>query len=197
MYATAGTAAKLWASERSESRRRQPQHTSLQKTVNEPLPKNTAEKLKETFSLPDEFFNSNRLVTEQDKALYSLCRPKDCSNWPEIHPVRRRHKRSPDTSSILVIKSTLQRVKQFETECPQRRYYLANPGFRQVLTMVLLARNLALDPDCLTLNRSVTDRDDLDRQLAIPLRPAVSPAGPLQAGICSSWLPKKPASLPP
>lgn len=52
------------------------EHAALQKTVNEPLPKDTAEKLKDIFSLPDEFFNGNRLVTEQDKALYSLCRPE-------------------------------------------------------------------------------------------------------------------------
>ena len=68
---------------------------------------------------------------------------------------------------ILVIKSTLQRVKQFEHQNARKGGIIwQTQGSGKSLTMVLLARNLALDPELLNPRIVlVTDRDDLDRQL--------------------------------
>ena len=169
MYATAGTAAKFWAVwKEANLEDGSREHTSLQKTVNEPLPKDTAEKLKETFSLSDECFNSNRLVTEQDKALYSLCRPERLLElaW-KFTLFDGGIKKIARYQQYFVIKSTLQRVKQFENQNARKGGIIwQTQGSGKSLTMVLLARNLALDPD-LPNPRIVlvTDRDDLDRQL--------------------------------
>ncbi|HOI88923.1 MAG TPA: HsdR family type I site-specific deoxyribonuclease [Candidatus Rifleibacterium sp.] len=169
MYATAGTAAKFWAVwKEANLEDGSREHTALQKTVNEPLPEDTAEKLKEIFSLPDEFFNSDRLVTEQDKALYSLCRPERLLElaW-KFTLFGGGIKKIARYQQYFVIKSTLQRVKQFENQNARKGGIIwQTQGSGKSLTMVLLARNLALDPD-LPNPRIVlvTDRDDLDRQL--------------------------------
>ncbi|EKD81420.1 MAG: hypothetical protein ACD_39C01819G0006, partial [uncultured bacterium] len=76
MYATAGTAAKfwgIWKEPHLENGTRE--FATLQKAVNKPISKNIAAKIKDIFSLTDEFPSGDRLVTEQDKAVYSLCRP--------------------------------------------------------------------------------------------------------------------------
>jgi type I restriction enzyme R subunit len=66
-----------------------------------------------------------------------------------------------------VIKSTLNRVKNFDSTGSRKGGVIWHTqGSGKSLTMVMLARNLALDPEILNPRIVlVTDRDDLDKQL--------------------------------
>ena len=89
-----------------------------------------------------------------------------------------------------VVRSTLERIKQFDGEGRRKGGIIWHTqGSGKSLSMVMLARNLALDPGVpnprIVL---VTDRDDLDIQLETPLPPAGwTRTGPLRERTCSNW----------
>ncbi len=176
MYGTTGTAAKFW------SVWKEPGLTTkdTKSTKLKELEKLVRESLKfqvdpQTFSIRHASFSTQdkRLVTGQDKALFSLCRPDRLLElaWKftvfdgGVRKVARYQQ-------YFVVKSTLKRVKQFDRPegHPERSrrggVIWHTQGSGKSLTMVMLARNLALDPDIrdprIVL---VTDRDDLDKQL--------------------------------
>jgi len=110
----------------------------------------------------------DRFVTEQDKALYSLCRPKRLLElaW-KFTVFDGSIKKIARYQQYFVVKSTLERIKNFDSNGTRQGGVIWHTqGSGKSLTMVMLTRNLALDPE-ITNPRIVlvTDRDDLDKQL--------------------------------
>lgn len=163
MYATTGTAAKFW------SIWKEPQmdtgghgYKKLKKLVDDSS-KIICENLCESV------VSKERLVTEQDKALYALCRPERLLElaW-KFTVFDGGIKKIARYQQYFVIKSTLNRVQYFDSTNSRKGGVIWHTqGSGKSLTMVMLARNLALDPEILNPRIVlVTDRDDLDKQLA-------------------------------
>jgi type I restriction enzyme R subunit len=170
MYATTGTAAKFWGvwkEPRMDAGDRE--HGRLQELVNQPLDNETWSRIASTFAATPASLETARLITEQDRSLYSLCRPERLLElaWKftvfdgGIKKVARYQQRH-------VIQSSLDRVKHFDGSGSRKGGIIWHTqGSGKSLTMVMLARNLALDPEISNPRIVlVTDRDDLDKQLS-------------------------------
>ena len=106
-------------------------------------------KMASAFGVKPKALTGSRLVTEQDKALFSLCRPERLLElaWRftvfdgGIRKIARYQQ-------YFVIKSTLDRVKHFDGAGSRKGGVIWHTqGSGKSLTMVMLARNLALDPE--------------------------------------------------
>ncbi len=168
-YATTGTAAKFWSvwKERlldSESR----ESGKLQEIVNKALHKDILSSVAYSLDVKPTLEDADRLVTEQDRALYALCRPERLLElaW-KFTLFDGGLKKIARYQQYFVVKSTLNRIKHFDgTGSRKGGVIWHTQGSGKSLTMVMLARNLALDPEILNPRIVlVTDRDDLDKQL--------------------------------
>jgi len=169
-YATAGTPAKFWGGWK-ELRDKEEDVTKL---VNSVLSEEQKEQLfSGEFASTRSFFDSleaagERLITDQDKAIYSLCRPDRLLELAFKFTVFDGGiKKIARYQQFFVIKSTLERVKQLDAKGRRKGGIIWHTqGSGKSLTMVMLGRSLALDPTVpnprIVL---VTDRDDLDKQL--------------------------------
>lgn len=109
-----------------------------------------------------------REVTEQDRAIYNLCRPERLLEIAYKFTVFDGGiKKIARYQQYFVVKSTLERVKQFNGDGTRKGGVIwQTQGSGKSLTMVMLARGLALDSDISNPRIIlVTDRDDLDKQL--------------------------------
>ena len=109
-----------------------------------------------------------REATPQDAALHSLCRPERLLDLAYRFTLfEGGEKRIARYQQYFVIKSALARVKRFdESGARSGGMVWHTQGSGKSLTMVMLARNLALDPEIADPRIVlVTDRDDLDKQL--------------------------------
>ena len=171
MFATTGTAAKFWGvwkepgltTENTEST----EYEKLEKLVQDSLKVEIDPTDFSVCSVPS-VVEKSRLVTEQDKALYALCRPERLLElaW-KFTVFDGGIKKIARYQQYFVIKSTLNRVKHFDSTGSRKGGIVWHTqGSGKSLTMVMLARNLALDPEILNPRIVlVTDRDDLDKQL--------------------------------
>ncbi len=169
-YATAGTAAKFWSIWKELCDK----DADVASCVNKVLQDDKKSRLfSGEFALARNFFDSQesegeRMLTEQDKALFSLCRPERLLELAYRFTVFDGGiKKIARYQQYFVIKSTLERIKQLDGEGRRKGGIIWHTqGSGKSLTMVMLARNLALDPNVpnprIVL---VTDRDDLDKQL--------------------------------
>ncbi|WP_243373574.1 type I restriction endonuclease subunit R [Geotalea sp. SG265] len=169
-YATAGTQAKFWAVWKELLDK----DKDVERLVNHPFPKKDKELLfSGDFAVAHRFFESQTaegalLVTEQDKAIYSLCRPERLLELAYKFTVFDGGiKKIARYQQYFVIKSTIERIKQLDGQGRRKGGIIWHTqGSGKSLTMVMLVRNLALDPTVpnprIVL---VTDRDDLDKQL--------------------------------
>ena len=169
MYATAGTAAKFWGVwKEPQMDNGEREFEKLAAVVNQPLAEDVVVRISSTFDVKPEALTGNRMVTEQDKSLFSLCRPERLLElaW-KFTVFDGGIKKIARYQQYFVIKSTLSRVKHFDsTESRKGGVIWHTQGSGKSLTMVMLARNLALDPEILNPRIVlVTDRDDLDKQL--------------------------------
>ncbi len=169
MYATTGTAAKFWGVwKEPQMENGEREFEKLQEIVNKPLAEEVTSKISAIFDVRPETLKGNRLVTEQDKALFSLCRPERLLElaW-KFTVFDGGIKKIARYQQYFVIKSTLNRVKHFDSTGSRKGGVIWHTqGSGKSLTMVMLARNLALDPEILNPRIVlVTDRDDLDKQL--------------------------------
>ena len=111
---------------------------------------------------------NNRQVTEQDRALHSLCRPERLLDLAYRFTLfESGEKKIARYQQFFVVRSTLNRVKRVDGDGKRSGGVIWHTqGSGKSLTMVMLARALALDPDIkdprIVL---VTDREDLDDQL--------------------------------
>jgi len=111
----------------------------------------------------------DRQMTAQDETLYALCRPERLLDLVRRFTVFeggvRKIARHPQYFSIL---AAIDRVKRFDTKRDAREGGVIwhTQGSGKSLTMVMLGRALALDPEIKNPRIIiVTDRDDLDRQI--------------------------------
>jgi len=168
MYATTGTAAKFWGVWK-EPQMSADEHgyKKLEKLVHKSL---SNEIDPQTFSIQysSPSTTGKRLLTEQDKALFCLCRPERLLElaW-KFTVFDGGTKKIARYQQYFVTKSTLDRVKHFDSTGSRKGGVIWHTqGSGKSLTMVMLARNLALDPEILNPRIVlVTDRDDLDKQL--------------------------------
>lgn len=169
MYATTGTAAKFWGVwKEPQMDNGEREFEKLAAVVNQALAEDVIARISSTLDVKPEVFTGNRLVTEQDKSLFSLCRPERLLElaW-KFTVFDGGIKKVARYQQYFVIKSTLQRVKYFDSTNSRKGGVIWHTqGSGKSLTMVMLARNLALDPEILNPRIVlVTDRDDLDKQL--------------------------------
>ena len=112
--------------------------------------------------------NGDRLVTEQDRCLYSLCRPKRLLELIFGFIVfESGHKKIARYQQFFLVRAAMKRIKQKDNEGRRMGGIVWHTqGSGKSITMVMLTRALSLDPD-LTSPRMilVTDRKDLDKQL--------------------------------
>lgn len=169
-YATTGTQARFWSVWN--------EHVNCEKAVakciNTPLVPEVKDALfSGDFALARKYFDAleaegDRLVSEQDKALFSLCRPERLIELAYKFTVFDGGlKKIARYQQYFVIKSTLDRVMQKDVNERRRGGIIWHTqGSGKSLTMVMLARNLALDTQISNPRIVlVTDRDDLDKQL--------------------------------
>ncbi len=168
-YATTGTPAKFWSKWKEDFA-----DTVLQQLLEKPLP----ERVKA--SLFDIAFQElgvredpapyvvGRQVTEQDRALYALCRPERLLDLAWQYTVFDGGVRKiARYQQYFAIREIVARVKQID-ETGKRRGGIVwhTQGSGKSLTMVMLARALALDTEIKNPRIVlVTDRVDLDKQL--------------------------------
>ena len=169
MFGTTGTAAKFWSVwKEPQMNDGESEFAKLAAVVNQLLPEDIIARVSSSFDIKPEALLGNRLVTEQDKSLFSLCRPERLLElvW-KFTVFDGGIKKIARYQQYFVIKSTLNRVKHFDNNNSRKGGMIWHTqGSGKSLTMVMLARNLALDPEILNPRIVlVTDRDDLDKQL--------------------------------
>ncbi|TCP38774.1 type I restriction endonuclease subunit R [Rhodovulum marinum] len=169
-YATVGTPRKFWQIWRDED----DQDADISAAINRPL---TAEETNAVFSgdLADArvFFEElaaggERSISEQDRAIYAMCRPERLLDLVRRFTVFdggvRKIARHQQFFSIRI---ALARLKGFDLEGRRKGGVIWHTqGSGKSLTMVMLGRALALDKDVKNARiLIVTDRDDLDKQI--------------------------------
>lgn len=169
-YATTGSSAKFWSIWKELRDRDEDISELVHATLTEDQKKNL---FQGDFSYCRPFFDTqeaegHRLVTGQDRALCSLCRPERLLEMAFRFTVFDGGiKKIAHYQQYFVVKSTLDRIKQFDGEGRRKGGIIWHTqGSGKSLSMVMLTRNLALDPEISNPRIVlVTDRDDLDRQL--------------------------------
>jgi type I restriction enzyme R subunit len=166
-YATTGTAKKFWSGWKESFT--SDQLSLINGSINTPLSERDQQILAKTMNIDQwSMFNATRSVTEQDKAIYSLCRPERLLDLAYRFTIFDGGiKKIARYQQFSVVRSTMNRVKQQDSEGRRKGGIIWHTqGSGKSLTMVWLARALALAAEIahprIVL---VTDRNDLDRQL--------------------------------
>jgi type I restriction enzyme R subunit len=169
-YATIGSKPHLWATWRE----RDDDPAAVASVVNTPLTEaRKAELFSGEFAVARRHFDAleaagEREVTAQNAAIYSLCRPERLLDLAYRFTLfENGEKRIARYQQYFVVKSTLERVKTFDENGARAGGMVWHTqGSGKSLTMVMLARSLALDPEISSPRIVlVCDRDDLDKQL--------------------------------
>ncbi|MHB9149459.1 MAG: type I restriction endonuclease subunit R [Thermoleophilia bacterium] len=169
-YATVGSAAPFWGLWRE--RVDDPEAVAV--AVNAPLTDEQKARLfSGEFAAACSHFDTleaegHREVTAQDAAIFSLCRPERLLDLAYRFTLfEDGEKRIARYQQFFVVKSTLSRVKRLDEKGARSGGMVWHTqGSGKSLTMVMLARNLALDAEIHSPRIVlVTDRDDLDKQL--------------------------------
>jgi len=174
-YATAGTPKKFWGVwKEQEDKGSLSLEKDVDKAVNTVLDDDIKNQLfSGEFSASRTFFDEleaegKRLVTEQDKSIYSLCRPERLLDLVYRFTLFDGGiKKVARYQQYFVIKSTIARIKKLGAKnARQGGVIWHTQGSGKSLTMVMLTRVMALDPQLISPRIIlVTDRDDLDKQL--------------------------------
>ena len=169
-YATAGTAAKFWG----VWNELEDKEDKITKIINTPLSDDKKNALfSGEFAPARGFFDAlenegERMLTEQDKALYSLCRPERLLELTYRFTLFDGGiKKIARYQQFFVIRSTVARIKRRDRKGIRTGGVIWHTqGSGKSLTMVMLTRALALDTEVVNPRiLLVTDRDDLDKQL--------------------------------
>ena len=168
-YATTGTAMKFW----SVWNEIEFSDEDIATSVNSPLSTEHKDALfsgqfagaRQHF---DELEAKGRMVTDQDKAIYCLCRPDRLLDLSYSFVLfEGGAKKIARYQQYFVVKSALARMKQFDSDGIRKGGIVWHTqGSGKSLTMVMLVRALTFDKD-FPNHRIVlvTDRTDLDKQL--------------------------------
>lgn len=174
-YATAGTPKKFWGVWKEQ----EDKPADVDKGVNTVLDEDTkAQLFSGEFAAARPFFDAleaegKRLVTEQDNAIHSLCRPERLLDLVYRFTLFDGGiKKVARYQQYFVIKATIARIKRLTNkgngakENRQGGVIWHTQGSGKSLTMVMLTRAMALEPQLINPRIIlVTDRDDLDKQL--------------------------------
>lgn len=169
-YATVGASKKFWNVWKEDIDEKR-----LLSVVNTPLSSDQKQVLfTGDFELARSFFDNmekegQRLSTEQDKALFALCRPERLLELIYKYTIfDGGTKKIARYQQYFVIKAALGRIKNIDPEGKRQGGIIWHTqGSGKSLTMVMLTRNMALDPEISNPRIVlVTDRDDLDKQLS-------------------------------
>lgn len=168
-YATVGTAEKFWAVWKEDG-----QDEAVAALLKRPLSEATRAGLFDLMAPdlgvreePADYF-VNRQVTEQDRALHALCRSQRLLDLALRFTVfDGGNRKIARYQQFFAVARILERVKQRDPDGRRRGGIVWHTqGSGKSLTMVMLARALALDPDIRNPRIVlVTDRVDLDKQL--------------------------------
>lgn len=168
-YATTGTPRKFWATWKEQKLK----ETDLQELVNKPLSDEQKDKLfADRFKYVRKYFDNieaeGRLVTEQDKLLYSLCQPQRLLELMYKYIVYDASiKKIARYQQYFAIQDTLERIKIIRNERRQGGVIWHTQGSGKSLTMVMLAKAISLEPEIINPKVIiVTDRIDLDKQIS-------------------------------
>ncbi len=168
-YATTGTPRKFWATWKEQKLK----ESDLQKLVNKPLSDEQKDKLfADRFKYVRKYFDNieaeGRLVTEQDKLLYSLCQPQRLLELMYKYIVYDAGiKKIARYQQYFAIQNTLERIKIIRNERRQGGVIWHTQGSGKSLTMVMLAKAISLEPEIVNPKVViVTDRIDLDKQIS-------------------------------
>lgn len=168
-YATTGTPRKFWATWKEQKLKA----TDLQELVNKPLSDEQKDKLfADRFKYVRKYFDNieaeGRLVTEQDKLLYSLCQPQRLLELMYKYIVYDAGiKKIARYQQYFAIQDTLERIKIIRHERRQGGVIWHTQGSGKSLTMVMLAKAISLEPEIVNPKVViVTDRIDLDKQIS-------------------------------
>ncbi len=166
-YATVGTELKFW----SRWRENEDRETDVEQVVNGPLDEEMKNALfSGDFAAARPSFDElgDRQITEQDRAVYSLCRPERLMAITRLFTLFDAGKKKiARYQQFFVVRSALERVKQVDGEGRRHGGMIWHTqGSGKSLTMVWLARLLAMD-GAITNPRIImaTDRKDLDKQI--------------------------------
>ena len=170
LYATAGSDKEYW----SAWQEREDREDAVETSINNPLAPEQKDLLfSGEFALARSFFDAlesekGRLATEQDKSIYSLCRPQRLLDLTYRFVVFDNGIRKiARYQQYFVVHSTIRRLKQRDSQGRRKGGMIWHTqGSGKSLSMVMLVRALALDTSIDSLRIVlVTDRKDLDRQL--------------------------------
>lgn len=168
-YATTGTPRKFWATWKEQKLK----ESDLQELVNKPLSDKQKDKLfADRFKYVRKYFDNieaeGRLVTEQDKLLYSLCQPQRLLELMYKYIVYDAGiKKIARYQQYFAIQDTLERIKIIRHERRQGGVIWHTQGSGKSLTMVMLAKAISLEPEIVNPKIViVTDRIDLDKQIS-------------------------------
>lgn len=169
-YATTGTPAKFWALWREQF----DDAKVVARVVNSPLkPQDKDVLFSGDFAIARTFFDAmeregERQITEQDRTLYSLCRPARLLDLAlQFTVFDGGIRKVARYQQFFAIKRVIERVKHRDDVGRRLGGIIWHTqGSGKSLTMVMLARALALDADIRNPRIVlVTDRVDLDKQL--------------------------------
>jgi type I restriction enzyme R subunit len=168
-YATTGTPAKFWSKWKEDVA-----DAELAPLLERPLPESVKASLFDLafaeLGVREEIapYLVGRQVTEQDRTLYALCRPERLLEMAWAFTVFDGGVRKiARYQQVFAIREVLARVKQTDDSGKRRGGIVWHTqGSGKSLTMVMLARALALEPAIRNPRIVlVTDRVDLDKQL--------------------------------
>jgi type I restriction enzyme, R subunit len=169
-YATTGTVTKFWA----VWKEKEIQDSLIHSHINRPIDRAVKDQLfQNDFAASRDYFDQleaqgNREITEQDRAIVSLCccdRILDLAYRFTVFDNGIR--KIARYQQFFAVNKVLDRVKDFDQNgCRKGGVIWHTQGSGKSLTMVMMAKALALDP---TISNPrivlVTDRDDLDKQI--------------------------------
>ncbi len=166
-YATVGTELKFW----SRWREKEASEKDVEQAVNRPLDEETKNALfSGDFVAARRYFDElgARQITEQDKAIYNLCRPERLMELTRLFTLFDAGKKKlARYQQFFVVRSALDRIRQTDDEGRRKGGMIWHTqGSGKSLTMVWIARLLAMD-EAIKNPRIImaTDRKDLDRQI--------------------------------
>lgn len=168
-YATAGTAAKFWA----QWRERDDVTAQVTTLINRPLSKEQKTKLfADRYRYVRDYFEElevePRALSEQDRAIYNLCRPERLLEL--VHKFilfDAGEKKIARYQQYFAVRNALERIKRADDKGKRTGGVIWHTqGSGKSLTMVMLAKSIALDPEIQNPKVVlVTDRVDLDDQI--------------------------------
>lgn len=176
-YATTGTSKEFWAKWKEQfptKKRKTTYNQTLQELKNKPLDKAVKKALfSDRFYYTQSYFDSlettERVVTVQDKLLYSLCHPKRLLDLIRNFTIYDDGiKKIARYQQYFAVNQTLKRVSKYDSEEKRKGGVIWHTqGSGKSLTMVMLAQLIAAskkisNPKIIL----VTDRVDLDDQIS-------------------------------